>query len=146
MLQTQMRILPAEPTPVDILVVLIGLVILWIIVSIPVYIAAKAVTGGRASLGSAMVATLFGPVVYIIVLFVVDFFLGTVIGPTAFLWALLFAFIAWLGVYKEAFETSWRGAIAIAILGIIAFIVLNALLDLFLGITIPGISIRPFLP
>lgn len=51
-------------TLVDLLLIVVGLIILWVIVSIPVYIAGKIVTSGEATLGDAMVATLFGPIVY----------------------------------------------------------------------------------
>jgi hypothetical protein len=58
-----------------ILTTLIGLIILWIIVSIPVWLAGKAATAGKATFGDALLATLAGPIVYFIVSFLVDFFL-----------------------------------------------------------------------
>jgi hypothetical protein len=63
-------------TPQGLLLTIIGLLILWIIVSIPVWLAGKVVTAGEATLGDALLATLAGPVVYIVVAFVVDFFLA----------------------------------------------------------------------
>jgi len=123
----------------ELIVIVIGLIILWAIVSIPVWLAAKIVTGGKASFGSAMAATLLGPIVYFIVLFGVDMFLGAVVGGSAFIWALILAFVAWLGMYKAAFHTGWLGALAIAVLAILVFIVLNVLLGTFFGITFPGI-------
>ena len=121
----------------SLIILIIGLIIFWIIVSIPVYIAGKIVTGGRSSLGNAMAATLLGPIVYIIVLFAVDFFLGAIIGSSAYIWAFILAFIAWLGIYKSSFNTSWLGALAIAIIAVIVFAILNILLGELFGIHLP---------
>lgn len=40
-------------------------------------------TGGRTSLGQAMIATLGGVLVYALTVVVVAFFLGAAVGPTA---------------------------------------------------------------
>ena len=61
---------------VGILFAIISLIILWIVISIPVWLAGKAITGGKATFGDALLATLAGPIVFAIVTFVVDFFLG----------------------------------------------------------------------
>jgi hypothetical protein len=123
----------------DLLVVLIGLIILWIIVSFPVYLAAKAVTGGKATYGEALGATLGGAIVYVVVLIGVSFFLGEVIGHyTAGVFALILAFIAWLAVYKASFETGWLGAIGIAILSAIIIYILNIILVTLFGVSIPA--------
>jgi len=133
-----LSILPAGFGISSIIVIIIGLIILWAIVSIPVWIAAKVVTSGKATFGSAMAATLLGPIVYFIVLFAVDTFLGAVIGSTAYVWASILAFLAWLAVFKGAFHTGWLGALAVAVLAILVFIILNALLGIVFGITFPG--------
>ena len=101
---------------IDLIVVLVALVIIWVIVSLPVYIAARVVTSGKAKFGQAMWATLGGR----------DslrgscrrglFFLGAVIGHSAGPFAALLAFIAWLAFYRSVFEVGWLGAIGIAIL------------------------------
>jgi hypothetical protein len=57
-------------TVLNVLVFIIGLIILWMLVSIPVYLAAKIVTSGEASLGDAMFATLFGSLAYVGTLFI----------------------------------------------------------------------------
>lgn len=131
------RIIPSELSLLGLITVIAGLVIVWIIVSIPVYVAGKIVTGGKSSLGDAMVATLVGPIVYIIVLVAVDFFLGAVVDGGAFIWAFILAFLAWLWVYKSSFGTGWLGALAIAILAIITFVVLNVLIGTLFGLTMP---------
>jgi len=76
-------------TLASLLVTIIGLIILWIIVSIPVWLAGKAVTGRKATFGEAMIATLFGPIVYAITLIIVGYFLGSLIGSRAYKVALI---------------------------------------------------------
>ena len=124
-------------TLLDLIVLIIALVILWIIVSIPAYIAGKIVTSGRSTFGEAMLATLLGPIVYIITLGIVDFLLGSIIGTGAYIWALIFAFIAWVGVYKVSFRTGWLAGLAIAILAIIVFAVMSIIIGFLFGLTIP---------
>jgi len=131
-------VLPSGTTLLDLLIIIIGLVILWIIVSIPAYIAGKVVTAGKSTLGEAMLATLFGPIVYAIVLVGASFFLGAIIGSGAYILALILALIAWIGIYKSTFRTGWLGAIAIGILAAIIFIILSIIITALLGVTIPG--------
>ena len=129
-------------TLVNILVFAVGLIILWVIVSIPVYIAGKIVTAGESTLGDAMVATIFGPIVYAITLFAVSFLLSSLIGSTAYIWALILAFIAWVWVFKASFNTGWLSALVIAILAIFVFAVLSILFGALLGVMVPA----PFFP
>jgi len=119
-------------------VTIIGLVILWIVISIPAWLAGKAITGGKSTFGDAMVATLVGPIVYFVVLVVVDFFLVTLIGPGAFIIALILAFIAWIWVYKSSFGTSWLGGLGIAILSIIIFAIMSLILGALFGLAVPA--------
>ena len=120
------------------IVILLGLLILWIAISIPVYGAAKIVTRGRATFGTAMGATLLGPVVYLMVLFGAGFLLSAAIGWTASIFALLLAFLAWLGVYKSMFQTGWLGALAIAILAAVLFLILALVVAFLLALVFPG--------
>ena len=142
--ETLLSVFPPSLGLTGLIVLLIGLIILWVVVSIPAWLAAKVVTGGRASIGSAMAATLLGPIVYIVVLFAVDFFLGALIGGGAFIWAFILAFLAWLGVYKAVFGTGWLGALAIAVLAVIVFIILAALLGVIFGAGFPSLLPRLF--
>jgi len=123
-----------------ILYTIIGLIILWIIVSIPVWLAGKAVTGGKATFGDALLATLAGPIVYLIVSFLVGYFLG--VGSTALVFGYILALIAWIWVFKASFQTGWLRAILIAILAWIIFIVLSILIGALFGIAYPA----PFFP
>jgi hypothetical protein len=126
----------------SLIVTIIGLIILWIVISIPAWLAGKAITGGKSTFGDAMVATLFGPIVYVVVLIAVDFFLGTLIGSGAYIIALLLAFIAWIWVYKSSFGTGWLGGIGIAILAVIVFAVMSLILGSLFGLVVPA----PFFP
>jgi hypothetical protein len=51
-----------ELTVQNLLFTIISLIILWIVVSIPVWLAGKAITGGKATFGDALLATLAGPI------------------------------------------------------------------------------------
>lgn len=126
----------------NILVFAVGLIIIWVIVSVPVYIAGKIVTEGESTLGDAMVATLFGPIVYAITLFAVNFLLGSLIGSAAYILALILAFIGWVWVFKASFHTGWLRALAIAILAILVFAVLSTIFGALLGVMVP----TPFFP
>ena len=129
-------------TLTSLLVTIVGLIILWIVVSIPVWLAGKAVTGGKGTFGEAMISTLLGPIVYAVTLIVVDFFLGAVIGSAAYIIALILAFVAWIWVYKASFKTGWLGGIAIAILAVIFFVVISIVLGAIFGLVVPA----PFFP
>ena len=118
------------------IVTLVGLIILWIIVSIPVWLAGKAVTGSKATFGDALLATLAGPVVYFIVLFLVGFFLSSLIGSIAFVLGYILALLAWIWVFKASFQTGWLRAIAIAILAWVIFIVLSIVVGAIFGVRV----------
>ena len=131
-----------EVTVASLLVTLVGLIILWIVVSIPVWLAGKVATGGKATFGDALLATLAGPIVYIIVAFIVDFFLGAVIGSTAFIFGYILALIAWIWVFKTSFQTGWLQAILIALLAWVIYIALSILIGSIFGVYYPS----PFFP
>lgn len=116
MISLPASIFPNGITLLDLIAIIIGLVILSIIVSIPVYLAGKIVTGGRSTFGEAMVATVLGPIVYFIVLASVGFFLKGILGGAASTLGYLLAFLAWIWVYKHTFRTGWLRGLAIAIL------------------------------
>lgn len=126
----------------SLLITFIGLIFLWIIVSIPVWLAGKAITGGKGAFGDALLATLAGPIVYALVILVVDFTLGSIIGLTAYVFGYLLALIAWIWVFKASFGTGWLKAILIAILAWIIFIVLSIVVGGLFGVAYPA----PFFP
>jgi hypothetical protein len=133
-------IFPTGITLLGLLAIIIGLVILWIIVSIPVYLAGKIVTGGRSTLGQAMAATVFGPIVYFIVLTGVRFFLEGILGGAASTLGYILAFIAWIWVYKHTFKTGWLGGLAIAILAVVVFVIFGLVVGALLGVIAPSVS------
>jgi hypothetical protein len=122
----------------DLIIPLGAFIAIWIIASIPAYIAGKMVTGGKATFGEAMGATLGGVVVYALTVVLVGFFLGAVIGPTAILWGVILGFIAFLGVYKSAFRTGWLGAFGIAVMSVIVALVLNLIIGAIFGVSFPA--------
>jgi hypothetical protein len=124
-------------TILGIVIYLVGLLILWAIVSIPVYFAGKAITGGKSDFGDAMGATLGGAIAYLLVFFGVSFFLGYVIGDSASLFALVLALIVWLAVYRAAFRTTWIKAVGIVLLSWIFLVVISFVMVLVLGIALP---------
>jgi hypothetical protein len=124
------------------LFVIISLVVFWIVISIPVWIAGKALTGGKATFGGALLATLAGPIVYAIVIFVVDLFLSGIIGSAAYIFGYILALIAWIWVYKASFATGWLRAIAIAILAWVLFVILSIIFSVLFGVAYPS----PFFP
>jgi hypothetical protein len=131
-----------ELTVSNVIFTIVSLLILWIVVSIPVWLAGKAITGGKASFGDALLATLAGPIIYFVVTFLVDFFLGAAIGANAFVFGYILALIAWIWVYKASFQTGWIRAILIAILAWIIFIILSFIVGVLFGVSYPS----PFFP
>ncbi|MEM4285488.1 MAG: hypothetical protein QXS98_03660 [Candidatus Nitrosocaldus sp.] len=116
------------------------LVLLWAIVSIPVYISAKMLTVGRVRLVHAMGATALGPIVYAGVVLVSVRLLGSILGAQASIPAMLLAFISWLWVYKSIFKTGWIRAFGIAVLAVILFIVLAFILSLAMSMILPMVG------
>lgn len=119
--------------------VIIGLVALWIIVTIPVWISAKILTLGRAKFTRAMLVTAAGPIVYAIVYFLSVAALTVAFGDQTIpaVIAFIIAFIAWIGVFKKGFDTGWIRALAIAILAIIVFAVIGVIITLVMQAIVP---------
>lgn len=127
--------------------VIIGLVALWIIVSIPVWISAKILTLGRAKFTRAMLVTAVGPIVYAVVFFVSAAVLSIAIGDEALLAIISFiiAFIAWIAVFKKGFDVGWLRALAIAVLATVVFAVIGIIVTLVMQAIVPQAPpITPF--
>jgi hypothetical protein len=126
---------------------LLGLLILWIIVSIPVWVAAKILTVGKARFTRAMLVTAVGPIIYAAVFIISGAVLAVTVGEQFAVAALSFiiAFIAWIGVFKWGFETGWLRALGIAILATVLFIVLGIIITIALQAVVPDVPpITPF--
>jgi hypothetical protein len=120
--------------------VIIGLIALWIIVTIPVWIAAKILTLGKAKFTRAMLVTAIGPIVYAIVFFISAAALTVAFGDSAIpaVIAFILAFVAWIGVFKKGFDTGWIRALAIAILATVVFAVIGIIITLIMQAIVPG--------
>lgn len=120
--------------------VIIGLIALWIIVTIPVWIAAKILTLGRAKFTRAMLVTAIGPIVYAIVFFISAAMLTVALGDSTIpaIIAFILAFVAWIGVFKKGFDTGWIRALGIAILAIVVFAVIGVIITLIMQAAVPG--------
>ena len=119
--------------------VIIGLIVLWVIVSIPVWIAAKLLTLGRAKFTRAMLVTAVGPIIYAIVFFISATLLTAAIGNLTLpvIIAFIVAFIAWIWVFKKGFDTGWLRALGIAFLAVIVFGVIGVLISLVIQAIVP---------
>lgn len=129
----------------DVVVILVAIIVFWIIISLPIYFSAKVVTGGKASLGAAMGATVAGPIVYVLTFIATSFLFRAFLGGGLGLVALMFAFLAWLAVYKTAFQTGWLGALAITIIAVLIYVVLAVILTSFFE-PFPGSFLNPIAP
>ena len=139
MISVLSSLFPSGVTLLEILEIAVALFVVWIIVSIPAWIAGKVVTKGKATFGRAMLATLLGPIIYIIALVVLDLFLGGLFGSIGYIVAFVLAFVAWVWVYKAVFKTGWLGGLAIAILALIVFIVLLIIIGILLVGIMPNL-------
>ena len=119
--------------------VIIGLLVLWIIVSIPVWIAAKILTRGRVKFSRAMLVTALGPIIYAIVFFLFAALLTAIVGDSTvpIITGFIGAFIAWIGVFKKGFDTGWLRALGIAILAIIVFAVIGLIISFLIQLIVP---------
>jgi len=126
------------PTTAEgILLLALALIVLWIVVSIPVYISGELITGGRADFGSAMGATLGGALAYVLVLWAGTFLLTPILGAPALVLSFLLALLVWLGVYRASFDTGWLQAVAIVAVGWFVLLVMDIILTSLFGISFP---------
>lgn len=123
-----------------IIAVLVGLVVLWIIVSIPVWIAAKILTLGRAKFTRAMLVTAVGPIIYGIAFLASAVILSVAFGDNGWLIILAYviAFVAWIGVFKKGFDTGWLRALGIAILAAVVFAIMGIIITLVIWTVVPN--------
>jgi hypothetical protein len=124
-------------TAEGVLLLAISLLVLWIVVSIPVYISGELITDGNADFGSAMGATLGGAVFYVIVLWAGAFLLTPLLGSSALVISFILAILAWLAVYRASFNTSWLGALGIVFVGWLVLFVVDAILTSLFGVSFP---------
>jgi hypothetical protein len=141
-----------EYTFAFIVIAIISLVIIWAIVSVPVWISAKILTSGRARFGRAMLVTAAGPIIYTLVLVISTNFLSLAIGnrsPIIVSIGLVLAFLAWIYVFKRGFETGWLRGAGIALLAIIVFVIIGIIIGSVTHLFVPNapppiITTQPF--
>jgi hypothetical protein len=131
----QLLLQGATEVAIVVLALIAALIILWAIVSIPVWLAAKIITRGKARFTRAMLVTAVGPVVYGIVFFISNAALAAT-GGFVFV-SFILAFIAWIAVFKYGFDTGWLRALGIAVLATVVFIVIGAMITVILQMVIP---------
>jgi len=144
---------PLLASIITVIITIVSLVIMWAIISVPVWISAKILTSGRARFGRAKLVTVIGPIVYALVLIISTSFVSPALGNRLSIIMLLgtvLAFLAWIYVFKKGFETGWIRAAAIAVLAIIVFVIIGAVIALFTHLFVPNappiITTQPFQP
>jgi hypothetical protein len=121
-----------ESSILFIVIAIASLFILWVIVSIPVWISAKILRAKQAKFTSAMLVTAFGPIIYGIVYFVSTRILSSVLSPTGNsvnMIGIVIAFIAWIYVFKRGFKTGWIRALGITIVAIVVFVIIGIIIS-----------------
>lgn len=123
--------------------------IIWVIVSIPVWISAKILRAKQTKFTRAMLVTAVGPIVYGIVLYVSTKLLVSLSSSSSSLSSLLsigrsplpslntmvgivIAFVAWIYVFKRAFQTSWIRALGISVAAVIIFVIVGTIISSFI--------------
>lgn len=102
------------------------------------YVAGKLITDGNSDFGDAMGATLGSAIAYILVLRGGTFLLSFLVAPAfAVVVSFLLALAIWVAVYSAAFDTSWLGGLAIAIVGWAVLVVIDMVLVSLFGVGIP---------
>jgi hypothetical protein len=125
----------------SIIITITSLVIIWAIVSIPVWISAKIFLSCRASFGRAMLVTAIGPIVYAVILIVSTTIISLAIENRLSLitsLGVILAFLAWIYVFKRGFETGWIRATAIAIVAILVFVIIGLAIGSFTHLIVPN--------
>lgn len=125
--------------------IVLTIVIAWIIISIPLYLAGKLISGKRTTFGKAMLAAIAAPLITMFFFFIVTVGLAIFIGPFSVLVGVLIAILVLSYVYASIFETGLLGGFAIAILGtIITYVIVVIVVAMMTALF--GISTTPLLP
>jgi hypothetical protein len=119
--------------------------ILWVIVSIPVWISAKILRAKQTKFTRAMLVTAVGPIVYGIVLFISTRLLVSLSSSSLLSIArsplpslntmvgIAIAFIAWVYVFKRAFQTGWIRALGISVVAVIIFVITGIIISFIIN-------------
>src|SRR5215469_2906782 len=126
-----------------IIIAITSLIIIWAIVSIPVWISAKILLSRRANFGRAMLVTAVGPIVYAVVLIISTTIISLATGNRLSLitsLGVVLAFLAWIYIFKRGFETGWIRATTIAIVAILVFVVIGVAIGSFTHLIVPNVT------
>ena len=127
----------------ELIIAIIVLLIAWAILSIPLWLAAKVLTAGKATLGAAMIGMLLGGIVFVIVYAITYLVTDTFTSSSnAVILATIISFIAFLGLYKILFDVGWLKALAIAILAVVFTIIMMFIISAILvalGVSVLGL-------
>lgn len=121
-----------ETSILFIVITIASFFILWAVVSIPVWIAAKILKAKQAKFTRAMLVTAFGPIIYGIVFFVSTRILSSILSPagnSVNMIGIVIAFIAWIYVFKRGFKTGWIRALGITIAAIVVFVIIGIIIS-----------------
>jgi hypothetical protein len=132
-----------ESSILFIVITIVSILILWAIVSVPVWISAKILNAKQAKFTRAMLVTAFGPIIYGIVYFASTRILSSVLstdGNQVNMIGIVIAFIAWIYVFKRGFKTSWIRALGITIAAIVVFVIIGIIISTTISHTQPQLS------
>jgi hypothetical protein len=86
-----------------------------------------------------MLVTALGPIAYAFVFFISTALLTAIVGDpiVPLVIGFIFAFVAWIGIFKIGFGTGWLRALGIAILAIIVFVVIGLIISFLIQLVVP---------
>lgn len=115
-------------SPTLTLTFLFSLIIVWLIVSIAMYFAARIVVGSKARFADALGLVIIG----VVIVGLVSFFTRSLLGS---FFASILTFIVWIWLVKTFFRTNWLKALGISILSVFMLIVITIILAFLMGVT-----------
>ena len=120
-----------------ILLLLVGFVLAWIVSAFFIWVAAKIVTGKRATFGRALLAALLGPIVFGIFYFIfavgLSFLIGLVLGSFI---AIIISILVLSALYGSIFRTGiLRGFLIAILVVIVTFVIIFIFVVLLFGIS-----------
>lgn len=129
----------------SVIAIVLTIIIAWIIISIPLYLAGKLISGKHTTFGRAMLAAIVAPVVTLFFFFLVTVGLALFLGPFSLIVGGIIAILVLSYVYASIFDTSLLGGFGIAILGTIITYIMT-LIVAALMVSLFGITTSPILP
>jgi len=120
-------------TTMGFLNIIIALVVLWIVTSVPLYLASKVIIHNRSSFWYAMGGTFIGAIVFLL--------FGSLFGLTFPILGLFFGFIGILLVLISVYQIDLGRAFLLAFVTFIVYLILSFLLAL-LGVSLAFIQLH----